>query len=143
MKSISLISILVLLTIAFGCKKEPDPDPQPPKTHEYQINIIEPVIDFILLEDTLRMKIEVSDLKGGVVENVRFRIYNMLDSTEIFSKPEESNIAYIGTYLFEDSLTLAELPAHTNWILECKAWGKKAGEYEVMKNFQFHVHDGN
>lgn len=36
-------------------------------------------------------------------------------------------------------LTL-DVDAHTDWIVEAKAWGHEAGAAEGMETIEFHVH---
>lgn len=138
MKNLMLVFLGALpFLVAFaGC----DDDPAPAPEHVYQISIIEPAIDFIMNTDTMKFKIVFSDSLGGVVENVKVRVYSLADSTVIFEKPDNSAVATQNSYTFEDYRALNDLPAHTNWVLEARVWGKTAGESEVVKTKGIHVH---
>jgi hypothetical protein len=131
-----LLGAFLFIAIVNGCDDEPEPLPE----NVYQIRIIEPSIDFVMNTDTLKLHIEFSDSLGGVVENVKVRFYSLADNTVVYEEPDSSAVASSGTYTFTGFRLLNDLPAHSNWVLEARVWGKNPGESEVVKTKGIHVH---
>lgn len=110
---------------------------------DYKIEIIEPTTDDKMAGNEINVIFNVEDESNGTIHHVAAKIYNVKDSTEVIYEYPEDGDKHVHE---EDGLLevsekkILDVDGHTDWILEVKAWGHKAGAHEVMETRQFHVH---
>ena len=111
-----------------------------PAATAYHIHIHSPNMDDKHVGDEVMFHFDVEEPTGQTVHHVQARIYNKANGTEFFVGPDDAHVhEEDGTFEMMQSLTL-DVDAHTDWIVEVKAWGHEAGEAEVMEILEFHVH---
>lgn len=106
----------------------------------YQIYLSAPSSVTYFLGDTLPIQVEFQELNGGTIYNVNIRIFNNSDGTEIYNKPDSSNIQIIGgIYSYLDELVLENLDTNGEWILEARVWGEETGDYEIQETMEIQI----
>ena len=116
-----------------------------PAGPRYAIGILSPDATDKKVGDIIHIHVNVDELDMETVHHVNVRIYDKADSSkEIFNGPMEAHVHEMtGHYELHADLELIEangVEAHTDWVLEAKAWGHEAGLGEKVETLEFHVH---
>ena len=116
-------------------------DDETPTAPDYVINIVSPTTDDKNVNDDITLNVNVTDSNGGTVHHVNVRIYNKADNTDVlYNGPSEAHVhEEDGDFTLTDNIRL-EVDAHSDWIMEVKAWGHEAGAAEKVQSLEFHVH---
>ncbi|MEM9821091.1 MAG: hypothetical protein AAF985_08465 [Bacteroidota bacterium] len=112
-----------------------------PNHPNYVIDVQSPTTDDKNVGDEVDINVNFKDMHGGTVHHIKVLIYNKADNTQvIYDGPADAHVhEEDGDYTYTDKLDLA-VDAHTDWIVEVKAWGHEAGAHEKVETVEFHVH---
>ena len=131
-----------LVYILASCNK--DDDQTTDTEYEYHAHIHSPNTDDKHVGDMIHLHVEFESHTGETVHHVNIRIYNKLDNTEVYNKPDAAHVHETnGAYEWHDDFVLSNangVVEHTDWVLEAKVWGHEAEEGEVIETIEFHVH---
>ncbi len=140
MKNLLWILLPVAVLLFTQCDGD---DPMPPQEEQgpfYNIQILSPDTQAKHVGDTIQIEVLFSELAGETIHHINLRIYEKADTAHVvYHQPDEAHVHQPGTYTFTDEFIL-NVPEHTDWILEAKAWGEEAGVGEVTESIEFHVH---
>lgn len=144
-KLLFLTALMVMSVLYISCDKEDDDDHDHMETVlDYHAHIHAPNADNKHVGDTMHIHVDFESHTGETVHHVKVRIYDQMDSTEIYNQPATAHVHETdGVYEFHDDLILSVgngVTEHSDWVLEAKVWGHEAGEQEVMETVEFHVH---
>ncbi len=110
---------------------------------EYKITFTSPDNADKSINDEMPVNIDFKSSTGNTVHYIEIRIYNKLDSTEIYNEPSNNHVDDdSGSYNYTDAVTLSVsngFSVDTNWILEAKVWGTNPDEEDVIKLLEFHI----
>lgn len=110
---------------------------------EYKITFNSPNSFNKSINDEMPVNIDFKSSTGKTVHYIEIRIYNKLDSTEIYNMPSNNHVDDdSGSYNYTDALTLSVsngFSVDTNWILEAKVWGTNPEEEDVIMVVEFYI----
>ena len=111
---------------------------------QYHIHIHAPDANDKHLNNTIQILVTFESHTGETVHNVQVRIYNKVDSTEVYSMPSPVHVHETsGKYELNDHLVLSianGFSAHTDWVLEASVWGHENMEGLETEILEFHLH---
>jgi len=116
-----------------------------PAGPRYAIGIMSPNTEDKKVGDDIHLHVNFDEMDMETIHHVNVRIYQKDDSSvEIYNGPVEAHVhEESGHYEVHADLALTEangVNAHTDWIVEAKAWGHDAGLGEKVESIEFHVH---
>lgn len=145
-----LIYLMLLMIPVFMVSCDDDDnsnDDQNMTEYDYHAHIHSPNSENKHVDDTIHIHVNFESHAGETIHHINVRIYNKMDSTVVYSKPDDAHIHDMdGDYEFHDDFILSEengITGHSNWVLEAKVWGHSEGEGEVVEFLSgggFHVH---
>ena len=142
MKKLLLFALLAVMCVFNSSCKDHDDDHNDDAAVEYHAHIMSPDATDKNVGDDIHIHVNFEEPDGATIHHVNVKIYNKDDnSIVIFDEPSEAHVHADGTYEVHGDVTLdGDVLAHTDWVMEAKAWGHEAGEGEVMETVEFHVH---
>jgi hypothetical protein len=110
---------------------------------EYKIDFTSPNKIDKGLNYEMPINIDFKSSTGKTVHYIEIRIFNKLDSTEVYNQPSDNHVDNDnGSHNFTDTFTLSVsngISSDTDWILEAKVWGTNPEEEDVIMSLEFHV----
>ncbi len=114
--------------------------------YDYHIHVHKPDAEDKKMGESMHIHVDFESKTGEEVHHVNVRIFNKETNEEVYNKPVDSHLDHSGNsakHEHHDDFELSatnKITGHSNYILEAKVWGHDAGEAEVIKTLEFHVH---
>jgi hypothetical protein len=140
MKQYFLFFAALGLMTFIACDKDEDPDPA--SIYEYHAHIHQPTNTAKMMDDTLQINVEFESHTGEPVHHINVRIFNKVDSTEVYNKPDEPHVHDTsGSHTYTDEYVLSTANGFSpgTWVLEAMVWGHEDGLEEVAEQVEFTI----
>jgi len=120
-----------------SCKETPS------EKYDYHIHIHKPDAEDKKMGDSMHIHVDFESKTEETVHNVNVRIYDKETNEEVYNAPTDSHVHGESKHEHHADFELNaanKIAGHSNYILEAKVWAHDAGEAEVVKKVEFHVH---
>lgn len=110
---------------------------------DYHIHVHKPDAEDKKMGESMHIHVDFESKTEETVHNVNVRIFDKETNEEVYNAPSDSHVHGESKHEHHDDFELSatnKIAGHSNYILEAKVWAHDAGEAEVIKTVEFHVH---